>query len=165
MKWKNVTRDDLKAALASIKNGHDPEAALNLIEYFHECRSNGYSHDEDVFREWMDLVLARIVEDKRTGSQAFGLKLWRGGYDREDTTERDMAAAACVVLLMRKKFLWQDAIGDAANLLFPDGKGDKAVKAAHAEIKPEIEHYADSILLEMMGPLASTPLIKRVMAG
>lgn len=165
MKWANVTRDDLNAALASIKNGHDPEAAQNILEYFHERMSNGYSYDQDFLHEYMTMVVARAVEDKRTGCQAFGLKLWRGGYDREDTTERDFTAATCVVLLMRKDFLWQDAIGDAANLMFPDGEGDKAVKEAYAQYKSEIEHYPDDTLLEILGPLADTPLIKRVMAG
>lgn len=165
MKWANVTRDDLNAALASIKNGHDPEAARNLQEYFHECMSSGYPYDRDVLHEYMTLVFARIVEDKRTGCQAFGLKLWRGGYDREDTTERDVTAAACVVLLMRKGVLWQDAIGDAANLMFPDGEGEKAIKVAHAQYKSEIEHYPDGTLLEILGPLGGTSLIKSVMAG
>lgn len=165
MKWANVTHDDLKAALASIKNGFDPEAAQNLIEYFHERMSRGYPYDEEILHELMALVFARMVEDKRTGSQAFGLKLWRGGYDREETTERDVTAAACVVLLMRKGVLWQDAIGDAANLLFPDGEGEKAIKLAHAQYKSEIEHYPDGAILEILGPLVGTSLIKRVMAG
>jgi hypothetical protein len=165
MKWANVTHDDLKAALASIKNGFDPEAAQNLIEYFHERMSSGYPYDEEILRELMALVFSRMVEDKRTGSQAFGLKLWRGGYDRVDTTERDVKAAAFVVLLMRKDIRWQDAIGDAANFMFPDGEGDKAVKEAYAHYKSEVEHYPDGTLMEILGPFADTPLIKRVMAG
>jgi len=44
-----------------------------------------------------------------------------------------LIAAAIVVLKMRSGAKWEDAIGDAANSLFDDGVGDKAVQAAYAK--------------------------------
>lgn len=51
MKWMDVTQDDLDSALASLKTGHDPEAARNLIEYFHERMSNGFQYDDRILRD------------------------------------------------------------------------------------------------------------------
>ncbi|MGV8889805.1 MAG: hypothetical protein ACOH2P_17555 [Pseudomonas sp.] len=166
MKWLEVTRDDLDFALASIQTGHgSKEAAQDLIEYFHERMSNGYSYDEDFLRKLMEYVFAEIVEGKKSADQAFGLKSVRGKYEREDTTERDVTAAACMVLLIRKGTLWLAAKGDTANLLFPIDKGDKAVERAYQKYRAEIEYCPDEVLLDMLGPLADTPIIKLVMAG
>jgi hypothetical protein len=161
MKWLDITRDDLDAAFASIQNGHDPEAARNIIECFHERMSKGFSYDEDFLHTYMAYVFAGIVEGNKTADQAFGLTLERGKYDREDTTDRDMTATACVLLLMRKGANWQEAKGDAANLLFPDGTGDRAVDAAYSQHREELQHCSDDNLLEILGTLANTAVIKR----
>lgn len=164
LKWQDVTRDDLDAALASIKRGHDQEAAQNIIEYFHERMSTGISYDQQFLHELMAFVFAGIAEGK-TADQAFGLKLQRGKYEREDTTERDVTAAACVVFMRRKGVRYLDAKGDTANLLFPDGKGEKAVEEAFREYRCELECCTSGTLLELLGPLADAPVIKRLMTG
>ncbi|MFZ5958848.1 hypothetical protein ACOXVJ_15195 [Pseudomonas knackmussii] len=164
MKWLDVTREDLDVALASIKRGHDPESARNIIEYFHERMSNGFSYDQQFLQELMAYVFAGIAEGK-TADQAFGLKLQRGKYERKDTTERDVAAAACMLLMSRKGVRYLDAKGDTANLLFPDGEGEKAIEHACREYHGELGCYTDVALLECLGAFADTPIIKRLMAG
>lgn len=165
MKWGDITRSDLDAALVTIQNRHEPDTARSIIEYFHERMSRGFSYDEEFLHTLMAYVFAGIVEGNKSADQAFGLKLGRGKYDREDTTERDVTATACILLLMRKGARWLDAKGDTANLLFPDGTGEKAVEEAYTQYRFELQHCPDDILLEMLGPLAGTPVIKRVMAG
>ena len=76
-----------------------------------------------------------------------------------------MTAAACVLLLMRKGVRWLDAKGDTANLLFADGSGDKAVETAYTQYRSELKDCPDGDLLEILGSLADTPTIKRIMAG
>lgn len=164
LRWTDVTHEDLAVALASIKRGHDPETVRNVIEYFHERMSNGFPYDKDILYDLMAHVFAGIVAGK-SADQAFGLKLERGKYEREDTTERDVTAAACMVLMIRKRTNWLDAKGYTANLLFPDGTGEKAVELAYKEYRAELEQCPDEILLEMLGPLADDPIIKSVMSG
>jgi hypothetical protein len=165
MKWLDCTREDLDAALASIKNRHDPEAARNIIEYYHERMSNGFSYDEGFLHTLMAYVFAGIVEGNKNADQAFGLSLERGKYDREDTTDRDVTATACILLLMRKGADWLEAKGHTANLLFPEGTGDRAVDAAYSQYRHELRHCSDDSLLEILGPFAGTAVIKRFMTA
>lgn len=165
MKWLDCTREDLDAAFASIKNRHDPEAVRNIIEYYHERMSRGFSYDEGFLHTLMAYVFAGIVEDNKSADQAFGLSLERGKYDREDTTDRDVAATACILLLMRKGVDWLEAKGHTANLLFPEGTGDRAVDAAYSRHRDELRHSSDDSLLDMLGPFANTAVIKRFMTA
>lgn len=165
MKWLDCTREDLDAALASIKNGHDPEAARNIIEYYHERMSKGFSYDEGFLHTLMAYVFAGIVEGNKSADQALGLSLERGKYDREDTTDRDVTATACILLLMRKGADWLEAKGHTANLLFPEGTGDRAVDAAYSQYRDELRHYSDDSLLEILGQFADTAVIKRFMTA
>lgn len=167
LKWLGVTRKHLDADLAFIKRGYDPEAARSIIEYFHERMSNGLPYDHQFLQELMAYVFARIVDGrgKVTADQAFGLKPERGKYEREDTTERDVSAAASMVLMARKGVRKLDAVGDTANLLFPDGEGEKAVQHAYDKYRGELEICDDLTLLEMLGEHAVNPIIKRLMAG
>jgi len=165
MKWLDCTREDLDAALASIKNRHDPEAARNIIEYYHERMSKGFSYDEGFLHTLMSYVFAGIVEGNKSADQAFGLSLERGKYDRADTTDRDVTATACILLLMRKGADWLEAKGHTANLLFPEGTGDRAVDAAYSQYRDELRYYSDDSLLEILGPFADTAVIKRFMTA
>ena len=125
----------MNGALNSVIYGHDPVAAENLVEYFYERIGSGEPYNERILQAYLLHAFGKIVRDKWTADHAFGFKLKRGKHERDDTTERDFAAAAYVVLKMRNNTKWEVAIGDAANLLFPDGTGDKAVKNAHSFYK------------------------------
>lgn len=155
MNWANVERKDLNTAIEYIKVNHDPETVMKIIEYFHERMSNGEPYDRDMLHVFMAHVFDRIVNGevmkngtvaKLTADQAFGLKLRKGQGNIKDTQDRDLKAAACMVLLMRKGMLWQDAKGQAANLLFPDGEGDKAVERAYEEHCALVECFPDEVL-------------------
>lgn len=162
-KWGEMTGDDLKGALVAVIHGHDPVAARNLIECFHERMRDDQTYDERVLLEYVHHAFTKIVKENWTADQAFGLKLRRGHYERDDHLERDIQATGYVILLMRKGWKWEDAIGEAANLLFPDDEGDKAVEAAYAEYKDTLSHEHDDSLLSMLP--TGTPVISRDMAG
>lgn len=153
LKWTDVSRDDLEHALAIIKHSYEPDNSLNLIEYFHERMSNGFTYEKDILQELIELVFARIIAGD-TADQAFGFKQKRGKYQRKCTVERDTQATACMVLMIRKGCLWLDAIGYAANLLFPDGKGGKAVERAYEYYHEEFEEYSNEVLLDILTPLS-----------
>jgi hypothetical protein len=163
MKWSDVKEADLNGALAEVKYGHDPVAARSLIEYFHERFREGLPYNERVLFEFLSHAFEKIIENGWTADHAFGLELKRGHFERPDTTERDIIAAAHVILLMRQNRTWQDAKGETANLLFPDGRGDKAVEAAYAFYKDALSHYPDELLTQMVQ--AGTPFISRDMNG
>lgn len=163
MKWQDVTKADLEGALAAIKYSHDPEAAKNLIEYFHERMSEDFHFDEQVLFEYIKHAFGLIVEKNRSADVAFGLKLARGEYPRPNTTERDAIAVAYMVLLMRNGRTWQEAKGEAANLLFPDGQGEKAVEMAYIQCKEYFETLPNETLDAMLPD--DTPIIKPFMTG
>ncbi|HMV21143.1 MAG TPA: hypothetical protein PKL28_11205 [Rhodocyclaceae bacterium] len=163
MKWCDVKDADLNGALAAVKYGHDPVAAMNLIEYFHERFKGDFPYNERILIEFIGHAFSKIIEDRWGADHAFGLKLTRGKYEREDNYERNVIAAAYVILLMRKKWTYLDARGEAANLLFPDGKGEKAVEAAYAMYSCHFKSLPSG-LLEAMLPLG-TPVISRHMTG
>ena len=163
MKWDDATDDDLENALVWVKHEHDPIAARNLIEYFYERMSDGRSYNQHVLNEFISFAFTRIVEKNYTADQAFGLKLRRGGYAREDTSERDIVCVAYVIVLMRKGWTWLEAIGEAANQFFPDGQGDSAIKSAYPIYKSELSEYPDTLLLGMLPE--GTPVITRDKTG
>ena len=113
MKWGDVTDADLIGALNAVEYSHDPVAARNLIEYFHERFSNEMPYNDDVLLAFIRLAFKRIADDGWSADHAFGLKLKRGHYLRDDTTERDVMAAAFVILRMRQGWRWSDAVGGA----------------------------------------------------
>jgi len=163
MKWLDVADADLNSALAAVKYGHDPVAAKNLIEYFHERFKDGLPYNERILIEFLGHAFGKIIEEGSSADHAFGLKLKRGEYERESTLERDVIATAYVILLMRNRWTYLDARGQAANLLFQDGKGDKAVEAAYATYKDYFRSFPNDILEGMLPP--DTPVISRDMTG
>lgn len=163
MKWRDVSEADLMGALAAVKHGYDPVAARNLVEYFYERFQHGDPYNERVLYEYLAHAFEKIVEDDWSPDHAFGFMLKRGHYEREDTTERDVVAAAYVILLRRRKWKLQDAIGEAANLLFEDGEGDKAVEKAYADYKGVLSYLPDETLKRILPPGA--PVISRDMGG
>jgi hypothetical protein len=163
MKWLDVTDGDLQGALAAIKHGFDPDAARNLIAYFHEHMREGVDFNQQVLLDYLYHAFGKIIEDGWSADHAFGLKLKRGHYERESTLERDMTATAYIILLMRRGWNYLDATGEAANLLFPDGQGEKAIVAAYGHYKGVFSKLPEDILLELLPQ--STPIISRDMIG
>lgn len=150
MKWADVTDADVRGALNAVKHSYEPEAAKNLIEYFHERFSNQERYDQDALLAFIKMAFQRIVDDGWSADHAFGLKLKRGHYQRPDTTERDVMAAAFVVLRMRQGRLWSDAVGEAANLLMPDGEGDKAIESAYTQYREGLSILPDEFLASLL---------------
>lgn len=157
MKWAQVERRDLNTAIEYIKVNHDPATVWKIIEYFHERMSSGEPYDQDMLHVFMAHVFERMVNGeivgegkqankKLTADQAFGLKLRKGQGNIKDTLNRDLKAAACMILQMRKGMRWLGAKGYAANLLFPDGEGEKAVERAYEEHRALMECYPDEVL-------------------
>ncbi|GAB3471622.1 hypothetical protein [Azotobacter salinestris] len=151
LRGADVKHEELAAELSFLKTGHDPVAARSIIEYFHERMSNGLSYDKNILHDLMAHVFAGIVAGK-SADQAFGLKLVRGGYERPDTIERDVPAAASVMLLMRKKKTWEQAIGETADRFFPDENSERTVERAYAKYREELETCTDEQLRETIGP-------------
>lgn len=141
----------------------DTVAAKNLIEYFHERLDTRQPLNERVLFEYLRFAFVNIVEKSWPGDTALGLKIEKGHYPRPQSLFRDLAAPGYIVLLMRKGWLWLDAIGEVANILFPDGTGDKAVTAACAKYKETLQELPDNELVELLPEC--TPAISGDMTG
>lgn len=163
MKWNDVKDADLEGALAAVMHGYDPIAARSLIEYFHERLCDGLPYNERVLIEFIGHSFGKIVEDDWCADHAFGLKPKRGHHKRPDTSIRNLVAAANMILLMRGNQTWQNAKGEVANRLFPDGRGDKAVEQAYSFYKDALSHYPNDLLAQIVQD--GTPFISRDMNG
>ena len=150
MKWAAVPDADIRGALNVVLHAHDPAAAKNLIEYFHERFSNEMPYNEEVLLAFVKMAFRRMAEDGWSADHAFGLKQKRGHHQREDTFERDVMAAAFVTLRMRRGAKWSDAVGEAANLLMPDGTGDRAIQMAYARFKEGFSSLPDEVLVGVL---------------
>lgn len=157
MEWHVATERDLMGALAAAMYGHDPDAARNLIQYFHERFQDGGPYNNRVLIQFLTHAFGKIITEGWSADHAFGLKLKRGCYERENTLERDVIAAAYMLLLIRKKRNWLDAKGMVANFLFEDGKGEKAVEAAYAKYRESLSFLSDEQLIGMLPE--GTPII------
>jgi hypothetical protein len=160
---ERISDHDLKGALTAVKYGYDPVAALNLIEYFHKKISEDGAYHTPFLLEYIHHAFGKIVEEGWSADHAFGLKLKRGNYPRTDHTERNVQVAAYVILLRRRKWTLLDAKGEAANLFFPDGKGEKAVESAYAFYRESLEILPDETLTTILPH--GTPVISRDMTG
>jgi hypothetical protein len=168
--FRDFTSEDVVNAVGIVKHCFDADAPRNLIHYFHFMLRDGelfgnvqLSPIERAFVNYVGYAFARIAEEGKSTQVAFGLQLGRGEYPREDTTDRDLTAAAHVTLLMRNNWTWVDAKGEAANLLFPDGKGEKAVEEAYRKYKETLWILPNKTLTLMLPE--GTPVIKRDMPG
>ena len=157
MKWADVTDADLIGALNAVTHAHDKVAAENLIEYFHERFSNEMPYNNEVLLSFVKLAFKRIADDGWSADHAFGLKLKRGLYLRDDTTERDVRATAFVILRVRQGWRWSDAVGGAANLLMPDGRGEDAIRTAYAKYRDTLSLLPDDTLGSFLP--AGTPVV------
>ena len=156
-KWQDVSDADLNGALAAVKHDFDPVAARTLIEYFYERIHNNDPYNEKVLLEFLDHAFGKIIKENRSLDIAFGFKLGRGKYRREDTTSvRDIRAAAHMELIMRKKQSLSYAKTAAANRLFPDvtgkGKGEKVVEMAYGRYRNVLSAIPRKLLEAMLLP-------------
>lgn len=141
-KWDNVTRDDLLTAVECIKHQFAPDAARNLIEYFHERMEDGDYYDVEVLHLLIKHAFALIISGK-SADQAFGLKAIKGEHNRPDTFSRDVRAAALVVRQRRKGANWEDAVTDAAEHM---GVSDRIVERAYKAYREGVECLPDEQL-------------------
>jgi hypothetical protein len=141
--------DELRSALAAAKTGTDPDSAHALMrEMLTRIRSGDRSIMPFV-ENWIIYAFGKVIEDGYSADQAFGLKARKGKYERPDTLERDIKAVAAVILSTRSGDSKQRAIGDAANLLFPYGTGDKAVEKACEKYMDTLNDFPSSLLRSM----------------
>ena len=157
MKPSDYSDDDVRCAINSIKYGHDPEAAHNLIEYFHACLDRHLPFNDRLLKEYIRHTLGLIVEGK-TPDVALGLKTGRGcpsgvvtyGEGKESRESRDMKIAAFVFKKIREINAergsgknWEVAIGEAANKFF---KGRKTIEDIYGKYHRIFEEIPDGEL-------------------
>ncbi|MBC9070604.1 hypothetical protein IAI53_01355 [Thauera sp. CAU 1555] len=161
MKWADVSDSDLRGALNVVQHvQHAPDAARNLIEYFHERFSNEMPYNQEVLLAFVKMAFQRIVDDGWSADQAFGLERRRGHHPRPDTTERDVMAAVLVILHLRKNWKWLEALEAVTGLLFEDeNRGTSIVRDAYAKYRDVLESLPDEALASMAP--AGTTIISR----
>lgn len=128
-KWDSVTLDSLVGDIEHLKHNYEPELAHKVIELFHERMRDDVPIDHDALAYLMSYVFARIMKGENS-DQAFGLKPKRGEDKRTDSYDRDLHAAAIVVLYMRKGREWQQNLTAAELLEIEEPKWDYAVADA-----------------------------------
>lgn len=162
-RWAEFTRADLNTAICYIQSVHDPAMSWSIVKHFHDRMRNDEPYDQDMLHLFMKHVFQRMVDGdtaangkriKLTADQAFGFKLRKGQGNIKDTLSRDLKATACMILLMRRKMRWQDAKGHAANILFPDGAGEKAVERAYEAYSGSLNGVPDETLLGILHPFS-----------
>ncbi|WP_349572821.1 hypothetical protein [Azotobacter salinestris] len=144
-KRDDVTHGGLLTIIEYLKCNFDPELSRKVIELFHERMQDDEYVDPDVLYALMKHVFARIMEGQ-SADQAFGLKRIKGKYSRTDTYERDMHAAAIVVLNLRKGCKWLDAVADASETL---NISESTVKRACDDFREGFELLPDDVLMQM----------------
>lgn len=151
-KWDEVTSDGLLTIIEYLKHNFDAELSRKVIELFHERMQDDEHVDLDVLYVLMKHVFAQIM-DGRTADQAFGLKRIKGKYNRTDTYERDMHAAAIVVLNLRNGSKWLNAVADASETL---NISESSVKRACDDFCEGFELLPDDVLMQITGhPMVS----------
>lgn len=145
-----ATHDELLSALELSKTGHSPETALALMAEMLRQLQAGSRSITPYVENWVIHAFAKILEEGCSADQAFGLKVCKGKYERSDTHDRDLVAAAIVVLAIKSGMKWEDAIGEAANKVFEDGLGDKAVQAAYAKYRETLELFPKPYLASLI---------------
>jgi hypothetical protein len=142
--------DELMSALEAAKTGHDPESARSLMVEMLRQLQAGSRIVTPYVENWIIHAFGKILSEGCTADQAFGLKAERGKHERPDTHDRDIVATAMVILAMRSGKNWSEGIGEAANLLFEDGTGDKAVQAAYSKYHEALDLLTSSNLSALL---------------
>lgn len=171
MKWDLSCDKALDAALCFFEVKHDPELALQLAEYFNQRLKNAdvVTIQEPLFIRYFRIVMGRMCDDRdelhrphkrMKPEQAFGFKLPRGKYEREDTESRDIRSAAYVIWALRKELQERKgrqkkeqevagllkAFGEAANRFHGTEGGDVAVKYAYYKYRDSFESFPSEVL-------------------
>lgn len=115
-KWDEITSEELYGNITSLQSNHNPELTLNVIEALHERMRDDIPVPYELLCYFLEPVFAQILEGK-SADQAFGLKQTKGGYARPDTHDRDLRAAALIILRMRSGKTWLDAVADVSEIL------------------------------------------------
>ena len=150
-----ISDSELNGMLAVVQHGYDPKVALSLIKHLHACIKDGIDKDEyrftrRVLLDYLEHAFEQIVENKASADAGFGLKRQRGKYNRADVTARNIQAASLVILGMRRGRTYLEAVGDAANQLFEDGKGERAVQDAYSNHLTSLESCSDEFLNDLL---------------
>jgi hypothetical protein len=69
--WKDISDEELRAALARAKSGSDPAASMKLIEYYHRRIRDNLPCDQMILFEFLEHAFGRMVEGQLP-DQAFG---------------------------------------------------------------------------------------------
>ena len=177
MKWDLSSDVGLDAALCYFEAKHDPELAQQLAEYFNQRLKDAdvVTIQEPLFVRYFRIVMGRMCDDtdelhrprkRMTPEQAFGFKLPRGKYEREDTESRDIRSAAYVIWALRQEFKELQerkerkesqkkeqevagllkAFGEAANRFHGTEGGDVAVKYAYYKYRDSFESFPSEVL-------------------
>lgn len=171
MKWDLTSDEGLDAALCFFEDKHDPELAHQLAEYFNQRLKDAdvVSIQEPLFIRYFRIVMGRMCDDtdelhrprKRiTPEQAFGFRLPRGKYEREDTESRDIRSAAYVIWALRQELKERKesqkkeqevagllkAFGEAAHRFHTADGGDTAAKYAYAKYREAFDGFPDEVL-------------------
>jgi hypothetical protein len=112
-KWDHITPEELDTKIEYLKCNFDPDLTMQVIEIFNERMQDDEHVDTGALTKLIKPVFEQIMAGKNA-DQAFGLKVSKGKYPREDTFERDVRAATLVVWHMRQGTTWEDAITDTA---------------------------------------------------
>lgn len=150
-KLRDVPLDELFTLIEYLKVNHDPERSLKVIA----CLSARMESDDYVPPELLQALtkhaFALIVEG-RTADQAFGLKLIKGRYPRENNESRNMQAAALIVLQMRRDNSWETSVTDVAEAMGM-GSEDSIVRRAYSEYKDVFSLFPNETLESLAGNL------------
>ena len=71
--WKEISETELRLALAGVKSGADPAAAMKLLEHFYRQIHGNLPYDQVILLEFLDCVFGRIVEGQAP-NRALGFK-------------------------------------------------------------------------------------------
>ena len=144
-KWDHVSHDELLSYIEYLKHNFDPSLSRKVIELFHERMQADEHVDPDLLYMLVKHVFSVLMEG-RSADQALGLKLIKGRYGRKDAYERDLRAAAIVVLNLRKKVKFLDAVADSASHL---AISESTVTRACKELRAALELLPDDVLLQV----------------
>ncbi len=144
-KLRDVSLDELFTLVEYLKVNYDPERSLKVIA----CLSARMESDDYVPPELLQAftkhAFALIVEGK-TADQAFGLKGIKGKHSRKNIEQRNMGAAAMVILQTRKGINWEDAVTDISVFM---GLNDSTVERAHRQYKELFLLFTDQVLKDI----------------
>lgn len=144
-KWDDVTPEGLFNIIEYLKSNYDPSLSKKVIELFQERMQDDIHVDPITLNSLMKHVFSLIIEGK-SADQAFGLKIIKGKYNREDTIERDMCATAIIVIKRRQGSSLEDAVADAAEHM---KTSDTTIKRSYKNHRDFIELLPDEHLEKM----------------